>query len=140
MAKKTESFTFDPSKVKVAKQLVYPTLQTTPGVTIYVQPLRPMEEGRRIEDADDGVDRGSKRPPATILYVKVLFAGEGHELNGQDAQIVANKLLVGTLREGYPNDSYVGRKFAITKALAKKKGKGAGDGYYPFQVNEIEEE
>lgn len=126
---------FDPADVKTARQLIYPTLKTEPGVTLFVEILEPMAEGKRIEqDGDD--ERGPKRGPATILKVTCLHAGDKHPLNGKDCQIVANKLLVGALNENYPNGSYVGKRFAITKAKDKKHGK-QGD-YYPFEVNEIE--
>lgn len=138
MAKKsTNEVEFDPSQVKIARQLVYPTLKTEPGKTVYVKILSAMEEGRRIE-SDEKNPNGATRGPATILKVKVLHAGEGHALNGEDAQIVCNKLLVGILNETYPNGGYVGKSFQITKAMEKKKGKGTGDGYFTFQVNEIE--
>jgi hypothetical protein len=135
MAKnKTDSFAaddFDPSNVKVAKQLIYPTLKIEPDAVNFVKVLEPMSEGRQIEEEGNG-----KRGPATILKVTVLHAGPKHELNGKDAQIVANKLLVGTLRDSYPDDNYVGRSFRIVKSHDKKKGKN-GD-YYTFSVDEIE--
>ncbi len=61
------------------------------------------------------------------------------DLQDQDAgekQIVCNKLLVGTLTEGYPNDGYVGKSFRITKSMDKKKGENGE--YFTFAISEIE--
>ena len=124
---------FNPADVKVAKQLVFPTLKTEPGVPIYVVPREAMFIGREME-AKEGE---AKRGPATILRVHCLFGGtEDHPLNGKEVQIVANKLLVSTLKEAYPNDTYVNKAFMVTKSDKAKKGKN-GD-YFPFEVSEIE--
>ncbi len=126
---------FDPSQVKVAKQLVFPTLKTEPGVSIYVVPRQAMFIGREME-AKDGE---AKRGPATILRVHCLYGGtEDHPLNGKEVQIVANKLLVSTLKDNYADDTYVGKAFKVTKSDKAKKGKN-GD-YFPFEVSEIDAE
>ncbi len=125
--------TFNPADVKVAKQLVFPTLKVEPGVPFYIIAREKMFIGREME-AKDGE---AKRGPATILRVKCLHGGtDDHPLNGKEVQIVANKLLVGTLRENYPDDGYVGKAFRVTKSDKAKKGKN-GD-YFPFEVDEIE--
>lgn len=123
---------FDPSQVKVARQLIFPTLQLKPGVDIFAIIREPMHEGRQQEEDAGAAVRG----PATIIRAKCLFAGKDNANNGQECQIVANKLLVGALRDNYPNDSYVGRAFKFTKSLEKKKGK-KGE-YFTFNVEEIE--
>lgn len=130
---------FDPASVKRLKQLVFPTLKVEPGVTFYVIVREPMFIGRELENDEKDSDGKSKakRGPATILRVKCLHGGtDDHPLNGKEVQIVANKLLVGTLRESFPDDSYVGQAFEITKSDKAKKGKN-GD-YYPFEVNVID--
>lgn len=124
--------TFDPSKVKMAKQLVFPVLKLPAGDTVYVKITDALYQGRQIEDQEDS--KGNKRGPATLL--KVIDLQEADE-TATAKVIVAPKLLQSTLRENYEADSYVGKFFAITKGESKTKGKN-GD-YNTFQVIEIED-
>jgi len=128
-ATKTATTTFDPSKVVIEKNLTVPSLKLEPGVPVFVKVTGAMFLGKKSDKKDaDGQTRG----PATLLPVKVLHAGDDHECNGEDCQIVANKVLVSTLNEAYPKDSYVGKSFRITKSATKTKG--AGGEYYKFSV------
>lgn len=120
---------FDPSKVVVEKNLTTLALKIAPGQTVFVKVTAPMFAGKTSAKKDaDGKTRG----PATILPIICLHAGEGHECNWQEATITANKVLVSTLNEEYPKETYVGKSFRITKS--KDKTKGAGGEYYKFMV------
>lgn len=131
---------FDPASIVLTKQLVFPTLQTRPGVPIYIKVLEPMFVGQQLEQ-DVGADGKPTRGPATIIKAHCFDGGavdgKAHPLNGKDVQIVANKLLVKRLEENYPSQGYVGKCFMVTKATSKKKGKGAGDGYFEFELFEF---
>jgi len=67
----------------------------------------------------------SKMEPATICQVENLENGESYTLIG-------NKALVSTIMNAYPDASYVGKTFAITKH-EKEKGKK----YFKFSVFEL---
>jgi len=126
---------FDPSQVKIAKQLIFPTLQTKPGMDIFVKISEPMFEGKPLEAKPGAAQKG----PATILRVLCLFAGADHPCNGSECQIVANKLLAGTLNECYPDGSYVGKSFKMVKAKTKHNAAEDGSGgYYKFDISEID--
>lgn len=122
---------FDPKKVKIARQLVFPTLKLEIGREIFVRVREAMHLGRAQEAKAGEQQRG----PATLLPVTVLHAGKDHELNDKDAIVVAPKLLVGYLTENYADDSYVAKAFKIVKG-EKRKGK-SGD-YSTFDVAEID--
>ncbi len=135
----TPGAVFDPASIKKLKQLVFPTLKVEPGIPFYINIREPMFIGRELDNAEKGEDGKAKRGPATILRVHCFHGGEdNHPLNGKEVQIVANKLLVGTLNENYPDAAYVGKSFMVTKSDKAKKGKN-GD-YYPFEVDEIDAE
>lgn len=65
----------------------------------------------------------NKMEPATIAQV---------ESNGEIYTIVANKALVSTIINAYPDESYIGKTFGITKH-EKEKGKK----YFKFSVFEL---
>lgn len=128
---------FNPEDIELERQLVFPTLQVQPGVPVFVRVLEAMFQGRQLEEATPGKP---VRGPATILKVHVFHGGkDDHQLNGKDAQIVANKLLVGVLKDNYPDDKYVGKCFKIIKSSSKKAGKAGSEGYYTFECYEFKD-
>lgn len=68
-----------------------------------------------------------KKEPAHLADVIDLTTGEL-------AQIIINAVPMSVLKENYPDDSYVGKCFAITRQ-SRKEGKA----YDPFLVEEIED-
>lgn len=64
-----------------------------------------------------------KMEPATIAQV---------EVNEETFTLIGNKALVSTILNAYPDDSYVGKTFGITKH-DKQKGKK----YFSFSVFEL---
>lgn len=64
--------------------------------------------------------------PARIVNVVDLSTGE-------ECQMILNAVLESTLTETYPNDTYDGRSFEITK-LPKRSGKQ----YHDFRLYEVE--
>lgn len=85
-------FTFKTKKV-VVKQL----FKMKPGVEYYFKLTGPMHIGRQIDD---------QKEAATLMDVIDLPTGEL-------GQIICPKLIRDALNEGYTNNSYVGKAFAI---------------------------
>lgn len=109
---------------KTKKVLTRPVLKFTEGVTHYVKIEAAMFIGKEMKQKA-GDDK--KKEPATILNVIDLESGEV-------AQMLVNAVVKSVLTEEYPNDSYVGKCFALTK-MPRQPGKQ----YNPFHVNEIED-
>lgn len=54
--------------------------------------------------------------------------------DGAECQIIVSAVVLSTLNDEYPNDSYVGKCFAIVK-----KNRTPGKQYFPYGVEEIED-
>ena len=86
-----------------------------------------MYVGKEIKKGRGAAPSDQNKEPATLLEVTDLSTGE-------IAQIVTNEVLKSTLRDEYPQDTYVGKCFSITK-----KGREAGKQYNKFSIEEIED-
>jgi hypothetical protein len=109
---------------KRKKLLTRPVLKYVVDSTIYVKIEEKMHIGKEMKKkaGDDKV-----KEPATLCNVIDLKTGE-------PAQIILNAVVKSVLTEEYPNDTYVGCCFAITKQ-ARVQGKQ----YDPFNIEEIED-
>lgn len=112
-------------KFKTLRRVTLPIIKLVPDVPRYLEVTDAIFQGKEIAGQTADKD-GKKRAPAMLVNVVDLETGEA-------GQIVMNKVLMSTLQEEYPEDTYVGRQFQIVK-LAKKEGKD----YHPFSVTEIE--
>lgn len=115
---------FDPSKVKVKKLVTIPVLKLLPDTPVFVQVTGAIYQGKELKKGGE-----ENLKPADLMNVKDLTTGE-------DMQIVCGEVLKSTLRDEYPNDSYVGKAFRIIKG--KKKDKEGGRGYFTYSIAEIE--
>jgi hypothetical protein len=121
---------------KVVKLLTRPVLKMEEGVTRYVKIESAMFIGKDIKSSRKKDDDDTKqKEPATIVNVinlgKVGANGEWIG-DGSQAQIVMNAVLKGHMADDYPQDTYVGKCFAITK-----QSRAAGKSYNPFHIEEI---
>lgn len=84
--------------------------------------------GEMFTGKEQKADKPGEKPmePATLCHATDLETGEL-------GQIIVNTALVGILNEEYPNTSYVGKSFELTKH-AKKDGKR----YNTFSVFEVD--
>lgn len=108
---------------KRKKLLTRPVLKYVVDTAIYVKIEEKMHIGKEMKPGPDG----KKKEPATLANVVDLKTGE-------PAQIIANAVVKSVLHEEYPNDSYVGLCFSITK-----QARVAGKSYDPFSIEEIED-
>lgn len=111
-------------KAKAVRRVTRPVMKMEEGKAVFFRAVGAFYEGREIKPTS-GTDAQMK--PATLIDVIDLETGE-------EAQIVAGAVLASNLREAYPNDTYKGRCFQVTK-LPKAKGKR----YFNFDVVEIED-
>ena len=108
---------------RVKKAVTLPIVKLAAGVARYVFFDGPMRIGK-----DTGqVMNGKKMEPATIADVTDLETGE-------QGQLICATVLAGNLRETYPDDSYVGKRFAITLIKVPEKK------YNLYEILEIEED
>jgi hypothetical protein len=70
---------------------------------------------------------GKKREPAVLASCINLD-------DGAECQIIISAVVKSVLTDEYPNDTYVGKCFLITK-----KTRVAGKQYFPYSVEEIED-
>lgn len=115
---------FDPSKLKVKRQVTLPILKLMPDTPVYVRIDGAIFEGKQLKRGDQ-----ENMKPADLMNVTDLVTGES-------MQIVCGEVLKSTLREEYPNDGYVGKAFRITKG--KRKDKEGGRGYFTYAIAELE--
>lgn len=112
-----------PFVAKRKKLLTRPILKFVKDVPQYIKFEGAIYLGKEMKQkAED-----KKKEPAHLADVIDLQTGEL-------AQIIVNAVPMSVLKENYPNDSYVGKCFAITRQ-SRKEGKA----YDPFSVEEIED-
>jgi len=111
---------------KRKKLLTRPVFKWVVGMTLYCKIENAMHIGKEIKARNADPD-AKKKEPATLCNVINLATGE-------PGQIIANTIIKSTLDEEYPNDSYVGLCFSITKQ-ARQEGKQ----YDKFAIEEIED-
>lgn len=111
---------------KTKKLLTRPVLKMEQDKTRYIKIEAAMFIGKDIKSRD-AKEGDKKKEPATILNATNLE-------DGALVQIVVNAVMKSVLSEEYPNDTYVGKCFAITK-----QGRQPGKQYNPFHIEEIED-
>jgi hypothetical protein len=110
---------FDPSKLKVKRQVVLPLLSMHDGDKVFVKFNKAFYTGKVIEGA-------TIKKAADLCEVTDITTG-------QIMTMIVSKVLFSTMSEEYPKDSYVGKIFALER-IAPKEGKK----YPTFGVVEVE--
>lgn len=108
---------------KRKKVLTRPVLKLVQDEPVYVKLLGAMHLGKELKEKGDD----KKKEPATLIDVINLVTGE-------EAQIIASAVIKSVLEDNYPNNTYVGLCFEMTKR-ARQQGKQ----YNPIHIEEIEE-
>jgi hypothetical protein len=107
---------------KRKKLLTRPVLKYVVDVANFVLIEAAAHIGKEMKPGADG----KKKEPATLCNVIDLKTGE-------PAQLILNAVVKSVLTEEYPNDTYVGKCFSITK-----QARVTGKQYDPFSIEEIE--
>lgn len=93
----------------------------------HVKITGPIHLGKEQKAGKDDDDKKSKRDPAHLATCINLE-------DGSECQIIVAAVVLSVLNDEYPNESYVGKCFAITK-----KNRVEGKAYFPYGVEEIED-
>lgn len=137
---KSEARSFAAPSVKVStiggksykrKNVTLPAIKLVEGQPVVLRVLSAIKQGRVMKDRKD--KDGNTMKPAEIMDV-VLLNEDGSD--GAEGVIVCGKSIGDTLRNEYPNDSYVGKTFEFT-ANAKKDLQG-GHTFRPVSIVELE--
>ena len=111
-------------KPVILKQLVLPILQTAVDVPVYVKFVEMIMSKEKIEKDSNGAEQKGEINIGHIIDLET----------GEEKHIVMGSVLLSTLTESYPSESYVGKCYQITKGA--KRG-GASRGYHPYLLAEI---
>lgn len=122
MADKTTAAATLPFKPTVTRKVTKSVLKMETDVTIYVRAGGKMYEGKEIKG---GTGENAQMKPAVILDVTNLATGE-------EQQIVCGTVLAGILEDAYPNDTYIGKCYQITK-----RPKVGAKRYFNYELDEI---
>lgn len=109
---------------KLLRKVTRSILKMETNVTVFVKAESALYQGKEVKPKA-GQDVEMKA--AILLDVVNLTTGE-------QQQIVCGSVLVSVLNETYPNDSYKGLCFQITKRAGP-----AGRRYFVFDVDQIED-
>lgn len=112
-------------RFKKKKVLTRPVLKLIENEAIFVKLVGEMHLGKDIKEKKGDDDK--KKEPATLIDCVNLLTGE-------EVQIIASAVIKSVLEDNYPNKSYVGLCFQMTKQ-ARQPGKQ----YNPVHIEEIEE-
>lgn len=130
MAEETQNAAEVTKKFKRKRVVTVPTLKFVVDKPLYVKITEKLHEGKQRTGRNGNVkldSDGNPRKPPTLLGVIDLETGE-------PAQLIAATIIKTELAEGYPNDTYLGKCFEITKQKRKE-----GREYDPYQIIEIED-
>ncbi len=112
---------------KTKKLLTVPLLKLVENEPRHVKITSAMFVGKQITARSGADPSAKKKEPATLFNAVNLE-------DGTECQIIVSAVVKGVLADEYPNDTYVGKCFSITK-LPRKEGKD----YNGFKVVEIED-
>ncbi len=138
MASKTEKLkapgAFNPETAEIVKNLSLPAFKLQEGEERYFRLDSAMRVSTRKDSQEDeeettkgkGKDKEKQtRQPATVVDAIDLVSGEVGVL-------ICTAVIKSSLTENYPNDSYVGKGFKITR-----KEKAPGKQYSRYNVQEV---
>jgi hypothetical protein len=109
----------DVESAKTKRRVTLDTLKVPEGSRIAVKILCEIKDGKDIP--------GSKMKRARIMEIALLSSGEVKNM-------VVAAIVESELTQAYPNNSYVGKCFRITK-----HGTPAGKRYHTYSIEEIED-
>lgn len=107
---------------KVKRNITLPLIKPQLDTPVYLKVTSAIFQGKKIEGTGDK----AKMEPADLVNCINLESGE-------EAQIIVPSVLKGIFHDEFPDDSYVGKGFMITK-----HPKASGKRYHPFSVAELE--
>lgn len=111
---------------KVKKLLTVPLLKLAVGEPRYIKVTAAMFIGKEIKSSRANATP-SNREPATLVNAINLETGE-------ECQVICSAVVKGNFEDKYPDNSYVGKCFALTKLE-----RAAGKEYNGFKMEEIED-
>lgn len=111
---------------KKVKNLTLDVLKFVVDEPRYVKITGPIHLGKE-QKKGKGDDEGKSREPAHLATCVNLD-------DGAECQIIVSAVVLSVLTDEYPNESYVGKCFEITK-----KKRVEGKQYFPYGVQEIED-
>lgn len=114
------------AEFKTKKLLTIPNLKLIENQPVHIRITSAMFVGKEIKSRRNAAPT-TQREPATLVNAVNLDTGE-------ECQVILSAIPKSTLTEGYPDDTYVGKCFRLTK-LPRKEGKE----YNGFKVEEIED-
>lgn len=116
-------------KVEPLRVVTRPIIKLEEAKPRYLLLEKPMFLGKEIKKSrrNESEPDAKKKEPATLLFATDLESGEV-------GQVIVNTVLKGILTEEYPEDTYVGKCFEITK-----NSRAAGRDYNTFKVIEIKD-
>lgn len=115
---------------KIAKILTLPLLKLQEGIPAYVKFTGKTFIGKQIDEGNnpDGTKKAKKEPPVMANVINLA--------TGELVQIMLGSVLVGILRDEYPEDSYVSKGFVL-QLTEKKRGRNGGN-YNTYKVAELD--
>ena len=131
---------------KEKKRVTLPVVKFIPGIPIYVKIIGEMHLGKKVKGRGDK----AQMEPATLAEVQILAtvtpalvnektgviekeqSMQMHE-TPEEALMICATVLKSVLDENYPDKSYVGKGFKITK-MEKKEGRS----YNEYDLSELE--
>lgn len=124
----TNKAAFDPSKIKVLKNVTLPQWKWKEDKAHYFTVKGSIFQAKEITGGRKPVVKEGVAPvkPPELMEVVNLETGEL-------VHLIAGTVLATELREQYPNDTYVGKSFSVTKnKIADNKR------YATYSITEIE--
>lgn len=115
-------------KFKKLRAITLELLKPKVGEEIYVKFDAPIELAKDTRSPEQLAKDPDKDTPPHVTKITNLVTGEQNEL-------IVPAVLLSELTDACPDDSYIGKCFAITK-LPKREGKR----YFPYRILEIEVE
>ncbi len=128
----SEEFSVGDKTFKVKRAVTLPAWKFDEGETKVFKILDKIHQSERLSSDEvpgKGKSKETMREPAKISHVRDLIGGSLYTL-------IYGAGLYRDLTDNYPDDSYVGKSFRVTKLKAKKSSKGFT--FFPYSVSEIE--
>lgn len=110
---------------KIKRNITLPLIKPQLDVPVYVKVTGAVFVGKDITAAAGTSDK-KKMEPAHLFNCINLETGE-------EAQMIVPAVLLSIFKDEFPDESYVGLGFSITK-----HAKASGKAYHPFSVAELE--
>jgi len=121
---------FDPKNIKVLKNVTLPQLKWKDEVPFYITIKGTIFKAKettkgRARPATEGAVTAPVQPPELVEVLDLT--------TGELAHLITGTVLAIELRDTYPNDSYVGHSFMITKHKIEGNKR-----YSTYSIQEIE--